>query len=441
MTLEQMQAALKTKVARVEYIFSNESDDARIPEAIKQEIINTNKEVEELQVSIKEATEMAGMRAKTAETKSWMQQSAGNMRHAGAPLTGEVLSADAANAEFRGPQSVADAFLGSDTFKSWHASTHHGGHATAEKTHLQSPSIPMPGLSLKTLVTSGGTDVGRYTNTSGGALIRPQYIDMVPLPFRPLKLREVVTVIQATSPFIEYAQVTGYTNAAGFVAEPTDTTGATGQKPESALALALQNSVASVVAHWMPITRQALSDAPQLRDLMDTFLLNGLDQAVEDAMISGNGSGANLRGINNISGISQQAFVTNIMTTTRKALTKAQTAPIFVEPNAFLMSPQDWEAIDLAVDNEFRYYYGGPSQTGTPRLWGKPVIVSQAVPTGIAYTGDLKTLVLADLQAAQMYITDSHLGWFTLNLLALLAELRVHFFALRPAAIIRVATA
>jgi len=438
LSLPEMQAALKTKTARVEYIFSNEPDDAKIPGAMKQEIIDTNKEIEVLQVAVKEATEMAGIRAKADETKSWMQQSAGNMRHQGGTASGEVLAADTANAEFRG--GIGAGFLDNPTFKSWSAQAMPGGLAPSKDTSVRSPGVAIPDLNMKnikTLVTSGTTDVGRYTNTTGGALVRPQYVDMVALPFRPLKLREVVTVIQATSPLIEYPQVTGYTNAAGFVPEAQSTTDPASLKPESALALALRTSVASIVAHYMPISRQALSDAPQLRDLMDTFLLNGLDQAVEDAMISGNGAGSNLTGIVNISGVSQQAFVVNNFTTMRKAITKAQIAPIFVEPNAFVMSPQDWEGVDLAQDNEMRYYYGGPSQTGTPRLWGKPVIVAQAVPQGTVFTGDLKNLVLADLMAAQMFVTDSHADWFVRNLLAILAELRLHFFCLRPAAVIQ----
>jgi HK97 family phage major capsid protein len=155
-------------------------------------------------------------------------------------------------------------------------------------------------------------------------------------------------------------------------------------------------------------------------------------------MISGDGMGANLTGITNMSGISTLAFTTNNLVTTRKAITMAQKSPIFVQPTAYLFSPDDAEGLDLATDNEQRYYYGGPSQTGQPRLWGKPVIVSQAVQSGTVWTGDLSTVVLADLQEAQMYVTDSHSDWFTRNLLAILAELRVLFFALRPAALIEV---
>lgn len=441
MNLAEMQTEYKTLTDRVETIFASEPSDEKIDTSLQQEIITANKRREELEVEIKHASEMAGLRKQSSEQKSWLNQSAGTMRHQGG--VGDVLSADGANVVGQAAYSatVADAFLGDSAFKSWYGGNVTAGITPSKEQQLKSPPVALPDFSLKTLVTSNTTDVGRYTNTTGGALVRPQYVDLVTLPFRPLKLREVVTVINATSPLIEYPRITGYTNNAAFVAEATDTSGSTGVKPESALALALATSVASTIAHWMPITRQALSDSSQLRDLINTFLGNGLDQALEDAMIAGNGTPPNMQGITTLSGTSTQAFVTNVLTTTRKALTKAQTTPIFVEPNAFVMSPQDWEAIDLSADNELRYFYGGPSQTGTPRLWGKPVIVSQACVTGTAWTGDLKQLVLADLQGATMYISDSHASFFIANLLAILMELRAHFFCLRPAAVIKVSMA
>jgi HK97 family phage major capsid protein len=445
MTYQELVTGIKDATKKVDDFWKSipEGKENEVSREKREEIKTLNHQIEEWQQEASEIKEVVDLRTANDATKNWLNQSSGNMRHSGA-VGGDVLSNDAANAEFRGAgdhKGIIDQILGDPAFKSWHKQTHPAGMKTPEGSHVESPHISLKDVSLKTLVTSAETNVGRYTNTSGGVFVQPQVLDMVSLPFRPLKLREVVTVINATSPLIEYPKITGYTNNAAEVAEATDTTGSTGVKPESALALALGVSVASTVAHWMPISRQALSDAPQLDGLLREFLGNGLEQRVEDAMITGSGSSPVLQGITTLAGTSAQAFVTNILTTTRKAITKAQKTPIFVEPNAFLMSPDDWEAVDLSVDNEFRYYYGGPSQQGTPRLWGKPVIVSQAVATGTAWTGDLKTLVLADLQEAQTYITDSHSTWFTVNLLAMLMELRLHFFALRPAAIIKVATA
>jgi HK97 family phage major capsid protein len=439
-TLRELTTDINTAMKTVDDFWKGvpAGEEMSVPREKREEIKTLNLQIEEWQHEAADLKEVTDMRGANDAVKAWINSSAGNMRH-GNPVSGDVVSADAANAQFRPQMSIGDSFTTNDTFKSWHGIVSPGGREPSKDTKVQSPPIPMPDLTinaLKTLVTSNTTGAGVYTNTTGGALVQPQYLPTVALPFRPLKLRDVVTVIQASSPVINYPQVTGYTNSAVEVAEATTTSN--GTKPESALALALGTSVAATIAHFMPITRQALSDAPQLRDLINQFLMNGLAQRLEDEMISGDATGANMRGIHNISGISTQAFVTDNLTTLRKSITKARITPIFVEPNAYLISPQDSEGLDLATDNEARFYFGGPGMSDSQRLWGKPVIVSQAVPSGRAYTGDFSTLVLADLMEAQMFLFDQHSDWAVKNILALLAELRAHFFSLRPAAIIEI---
>lgn len=406
-------------------------EEMNVPREKREEIKTLNHQIHEWQQEASELKEVIDERGANDAVKAWLTQSAGNVRHGNGGV-----SDDAANNGVRAPQNAGEAFVSNDTFKAWHGIVAPNGREPSKDTLVQSPPIPLPDLSIKTLVTSATTGAGVYTNTSGGALVQPQYFPTVALPFRPLKLRDVVTVIQATSPIINYPKITGYTNAAVEVAEATTTS--TGLKPESALALALGTSVAATIAHYMPITRQALADANQLRDLINAFLMNGLDQRLEDEMIGGDGAGADMQGIHGTSGLSTQSFVTDNLTTLRKAITKAQTTPIFVEPSAFLISPADAEGLDLATDNEARFYFGGPSSTNNTRLWNKPVIVSQAVPAGRVYTGDFSTAVLGDLMAAQMYVFDQHSDWAVRNILAILAELRAHFFLLRPAAIIEV---
>jgi HK97 family phage major capsid protein len=436
--LQELTDKIKTNLKTVDDFWKTvpAGDEMNVPREKREEIKTLNHNIAEWQQEAKEFKEVADLRGANDATKSWLGQSAGNIRHGnGAPLPDGWERVNT-RGEAQAIGSIGEAFTGNDTFKSWHAMVAPDGREPSPQTKIESPPIAIPNLSVKTLVTSSTTGAGVYTNTTGGALVQPQYLPTVALPFRPLKLRDVVTVIEATSPIINYPKITGYTMSAVEVAEATSTSN--GIKPESALALSLGTAIASTVAHYMPITRQALSDAPQLRGLIDAFLLNGLQQRLEDEMIGGDGSGADLQGIHGTSGLSTQAFVTDNLTTLRKSITKAQTSPIFVEPSAYLMSPVDAEGLDLATDNESRFYFGGPSSSNNSRLWNKPVIVSQAVPSGRVYTGDFSTVVLADLMQAQMYLFDQHSDWGLRNILALLAELRVLFFLLRPAAIIEI---
>lgn len=270
---------------------------------------------------------------------------------------------------------------------------------------------------------------------------------------RPLMLRDVVTRGTTTSDTVEYVRVTSTTNNATPVAEATTSAAPTapasvpgalvnatggGYKPESAIAAAKITTPVKTIAHWIPITKRALSDAAQIRTLIDGFLRYGLEEELEDQMISGDGTGENFEGLANVSGVQAQAWDTNILTTLRKAKTKVRTVGRSMA-NAYLLNPDDLETVDLLQDNEGRFYFGGPSGVGSASvLWGLPVIETEAVPAGTAYVGDFRKAILWDREQASVTMTDSHLDFFIRNLVAILAEMRAAFGVIQPNAFVEV---
>ncbi len=303
-------------------------------------------------------------------------------------------------------------------------------------------------VGFKSLVT-GASD------TSGGALVQNDWRGLqVGLdPFqRPLRLRDVVTPGTTTSDTVEYVRVTSVTNNAAPVAEATTAAAPTapesagalvnaaggGYKPESGLALARVTAPVKTIAHWMPATKRALSDAAQIRTLIDAFLLYGLEEELEDQMIQGDGTGENFEGLANVSGVQSQAWDTDMFTTLRKAKTKVVKIGRSI-PGAFLINPTDQETLDLMQDNEGRYYFGGPSGAGMANpLWNLRVVETEAVPQGTAYVGDFRKAVLWDREQATIQVTDSHLDFFVRNLVAILAEMRAAFGILQPSAFVEI---
>jgi HK97 family phage major capsid protein len=295
-------------------------------------------------------------------------------------------------------------------------------------------------VGYKALVT-GGSD------TSGGAFVTNQMMGLQvgQLAFqRPLRLRDVVTNLTTTSDTIEYVRMTSQTNNATPVAESTATAdpgtmnAANGVKPESALAWAKVTTPVRTIAHWIPLTKRALSDAAQVRSIIDAFLRYGLEEELEDQMVSGDGTGENLEGLATVSGVQAQAWDTNLLTTTRKARTKVRLVGRST-PNAYLFNPADLEAIDLLQDNEARYYFGGPQGLGTAgTLWGLPVIETEAVPAGTGYVGDFRKAVLWDREQASITISDSHANFFIRNMVAILAEMRAAFGVIQPNAFVEI---
>lgn len=304
----------------------------------------------------------------------------------------------------------------------------------------------VPERGQKTLVTG-------LSDTSGGALVRNDWLGLqVGLgPFqRPLRLRELCSSGRTGSDTVEYARVTGITNAAAPVAEATATAGTSGDKPESGLATTKVVTPVRTIAHWVPITKRAMSDASQMLTLIDTFLLYGLEEVIDGQIITGDGTGENFDGIGHISGTQSQAAVDitddfrgSMLATLRQAKTKVRLIGRAV-PGAYLMNPADVEVLDLFLDGNERYYFGGPggsfvTQAGSAGpLWNLPIIESEVVPAGTAYVGDWSKAMIWDREQASITMSDSHLGFFTRNMVAILAECRLAFGVLQPSAFVEI---
>lgn len=314
-----------------------------------------------------------------------------------------------------------------------------GGHFTKQNRVQSRPMgvkhLLRPSRGQKALVT-GASD------TSAGAFVQNDYLGLqvgLDVFQRPLMLRDLVTNGTTDSDTVEYVRITSTTNNAAPVAEATTTSN--GTKPESGLATAKITTPVKTIAHWIPVTKRALSDAAQIRTLIDNFLEYGLEEELEDQMISGDGTGENFEGIGTVSGVQAQAWDTNMLTTLRKAKTKVRTVGRSI-PTGYVLNPADVEALDLLTDNENRYYFGGPSGTilvgNTAPLWNLPVIESEGVPAGTGYVGDWRKAILWDREQSSITMSDSHANFFIQNLVAILAEMRAAFGVIQPNAFVEI---
>jgi HK97 family phage major capsid protein len=283
---------------------------------------------------------------------------------------------------------------------------------------------------VKTLLTG-------VSSTSAGAMVFPEWRPNLFDRFyeRPLMIRDLITIGETMSDQISYPRLTGVTNNAGTVAEATATGDGSGAKPESAMVFEQVTENVKTIAHWIPVTTRALADAGQIRTEIDAFLRYGIEEELEDQIINRTGSGEDFDGILNRAGVTQQAFDTNVLTTTRKARTKVRITGR-TSPTAWVMHPNDWETIDLLQDNENRYYYGGPMRVGQPTLWGIPVVESEAMPQGTSVVANWRMAILWDRMQSAITMSNSHSDFFIRNLIAVLAEMRAAFTLRRPAAFV-----
>lgn len=308
---------------------------------------------------------------------------------------------------------------------------------------LNSGAVQMGGM--KSLLTGASP-------TSAGALVQPQQYAFVDEPYRPLTMRQLVTNGTTTSDTIEYVRQGVRTNNAAFVAEAASaarigtgtgevTAVAGGLKPESGFELIEVSAPVRTIAHWEPATKRALSDAGQITTLIDNFLRAGLEEKVEDGIVSGDGNGQAFRGILSTDGTTAQPFEENLLVTTRRAKTKVRVVGR-ATPTAYVFNPEDNEKLDLMRETvggtEGAFLFGGPASSGVQTLWGIPRIESEAVPVGTGILADWRQAVLWDREQATVQVSDSHADFFVRNLVAFLAEMRAAFGILRPSAFVEI---
>lgn len=355
-----------------------------------------------------------------------------------------VLAQDAkAKAAVEG--SLGRKFTEAETVKAWFESKSltKGGHVGRDMRIGDSPAVQFGGV--KDILS--GSDI-----TDGPGLLVPSdrrgLIDNTSMFQRPLALRNLVTQGSTGSDLVEFVRVAGFTNAAAPVPEAAGTTDSTGGytvaggnvsgiKPKSSLILEEDSAKVVTIAHWVPVTKRALSDAAQLRTLIDNFLRYGLEEELDDQMATGSGSGENFLGVLNTPGTTAQDWDTNLLTTTRKARTKVRTVGR-ATPSAFVFHPADNERFDLLTNTNGDFIFGAPTGNQVQTLWGLPRVESEAIPEGTGVVADWRQCILYDREQAAVQLSDSHLDFFVRNLVAILAELRAAFVCVRPSAIVEI---
>jgi HK97 family phage major capsid protein len=414
--LQELLTEQATKSNRVQAIF--DAADARGGGETKEEVAEIkalNKDLDELQVQIDDIKAVQDIRQGNSDRLKALNEPNRNIPFGGGNGNGNGQS---------GHEFKSLGHLVTDDKEMAAFLKMYEGKPPTGRMSIQSPSVQ-----VKTLITGAGT-------TSGGPFVQVDYKPIVDQAFqRPLTVRDIITVGETTSDMVEYVRITGVTNNAAPVAEATATGDGTGAKPESALATEAVQAGVKTIAHWVPVTTRALSDAGVLRTYIDSFLRYGLAEELEDQMLTGSGAGENFTGVLNVSGTTAQAFDTNILTTTRKARTKVLVTGR-ARPTAWVMHPNDWQAFDLLQDNEARYYYGGPARPGQPMLWGLPVVESEGMTEGTTVVADWRLAVLWDRMQTAISMSNSHSDFFVRNLVAILAEMRAAFGVIRPAAFV-----
>jgi HK97 family phage major capsid protein len=301
-----------------------------------------------------------------------------------------------------------------------------GGHRRASLWRSPSADLFVPTMYGATLTTTTG---------GGASLIQPMDRGIVPAPAPgPVGVADLMGGGAGTdSNAIVYMVETAYTNAADTVAEGA-------AKPESTLTFTPRTDAFRKVAHWLPVTEEMLDDAAQVRGYIDSRLRVGITLVEDDQLLNGSGVAPDVEGFRNRTGLAADVARDSAGGESNADALSRQVSAIRIatsmEPDGIVMNPANWAVIETSKDDAGSYLGGGPfSVLPQRRLWGVRVVLSAAMPAGVALVGAFATGAgLYRKGGIRVEASNSHSDFFVKNLVAIRAETRVALAVYRPSA-------
>lgn len=303
-----------------------------------------------------------------------------------------------------------------------------------EGFHKQSRAFDIGASLGATKATFSGATLG---STATYMYEVDRFAEYVKDPDRMQFVRELLPTFGVSTGAVEFVRETGFTNNAGMVPEYLATD--SGNKPESALTFEIVTTPIRTIAHYIPVTRQIVDDERQLRGYIENRLLHGLRLKEDQQLLYGTGTGNELTGI--LTDAAIQSYIQLPTETLIDAVRKAATVAYVDEyrPTGVVMNHVDWQNIELTKGTDDHYIWVNVATSNGSRLWGLPVVSTNAIAQGTVLVGDFaRGSAVHDRENANIRISDSHADFFTKNLWALLAEERIAQSILRPNAFVEV---
>ena len=231
----------------------------------------------------------------------------------------------------------------------------------------------------------------------------------------------------------KYLEETTYTNNSA----PTAEGSALG---ENALAFTERTEEIRKIGAFIPMTEELLADVSASQGYIDSRLRFMVRQTISDQIIGGSGSGVNLTGILNKTGINSFNYSSFSGSLKRigqlfEAITEIQ-KDAFMNPDAIIMHPSDWYQVVTEVNavttsgalNPLFVGAGNFNDAVRPSIWGVPVVVSTETTAGDCIVGTFgggQAIHIVARQGMEVSMSDSHDENFVKDIVVMKATVRM----------------
>jgi HK97 family phage major capsid protein len=256
-------------------------------------------------------------------------------------------------------------------------------------------------------------------------------------PDRVLTIRDVLPTGRTSSNLVEFTRENVFTNNAG--AQYASPARENVTKPESGITFTLASAPVVTLAHFIPVSRQVLDDAPQLQSYVNSRLTFGLKLEEEDQLLNGSGTSGNLSGIltsGNFVAYNRAVSGDTRLDTIRRAIEQAALSEFTAD--TVVLNPTDWARIELTKATDGQYIMANPMDAMAPRIWGKRVVATNSIAAGTFLVGAMTMgAQIWDRMDAAVQISYEDGDNFKKNMATLLAEERLALTVYRPSAFVK----
>jgi HK97 family phage major capsid protein len=297
-------------------------------------------------------------------------------------------------------------------------------------------------VQLGTKAYGEGSNIGMKTagapiTETGGGFTLPSI--MMPglqmlLPYEPDRLFSHFQGAHMDGPSASFLQHTGNTNPAAAVGESQP-------KPDVGMQLAEQTVKPVKIAALASVSMEALMDYQSFADWIPLELTRALINAETNQIVNGDGTGANMTGILNTSGLLTRAQGGDTpIDAIQKAFNDLRTGAAFGTADLIALHPTTWNAIRRQKTTFNSYILSPDPSTGqVESLFGVTVVVNTFIPAGTAIVFDTTQAVLAWTRLGMvMQVNQFGDTEWTNNLVSFRVEERVNIGVRRPSAVVTV---